>query len=179
MNTEQVLKCGDHEVVVADLSDAGIAYLLAYGFRQSVQDVIAGKAKAMKDETVSAEDSVELGVEPDTKRWNDAEIASALHDLQTRRVAAIVSGDIGLPRAGGPKAETMLVSIAVERLRAKLAKANTKLPTGDKTIRVNGKDVTREQLVAAEIAKYGDAIREEIARRKSEVQDLELAELDI
>lgn len=165
-----VLKVGDHEVMAGDVSLDGLTYLLQYGFRQSVQDVIAGKAKAMqvavweKDDPEVLDGSQTAG----ELRYNVAEINSALYDLQRDRVDAIVSGTIGAPRVGTTRGDILsrtMTAVAVERLKGKLAKFKVALPTGDKTIMVQGKPMDRAALVAAEIAKYDGEIRTEATRR--------------
>lgn len=151
---------GDFKVSPEVITEKGLSYLLAYGFRQSVQDCIAGKAKELREEIVSDDDAAKLGLEPGSRRYNDAEIASQLRDIQQARVAAIIDGTIADGRTGAPrmtKLESIMNAVAVERLRAKLAKFKLALPSGknkdgsDKTIRVNGKDATRDMLITAEL----------------------------
>lgn len=101
-------------VNVADITPAGIAYLLTYGFNKSLQDKVAGLAKEMK-EAEHADDVIEEA------------IAKARHE----RAAAIVAGTIGTG-SSGPRLvgrDRMIRDVAIEHLRVFAAGKGIKMPT--------------------------------------------------
>ena len=75
--------------------------------------------------------------------------------------------------------------VAVEFLQARFVayskRTGTKvtLPTGDKVISVAGRDMTREQLIEAELKRNGEAIKQEAERRQASAgEEEETATLD-
>jgi len=62
--------------------------------------------------------------------------------------------------------------VAVEYLNARFAAYSKRtgqkvtLPTGDKVVSVAGRDMTREQLIEAELKRNGEAIKAEAKRRQ-------------
>lgn len=71
----------------------GLFYAIQYGLSQSLQDSVAGLAKALRDEK---------DPESGDAKHGDASIAAALHDAMKDRLAAIASGEIG-HRTRGPQ----------------------------------------------------------------------------
>lgn len=130
---------GDH--------DAREAYLLQYGFAQSMQDSIAGKAKAWREATN----------EEGNRLHSDVEVQVMLHDAQQARFDAIVEGTVS-HGARGPRLATIdriMRDVATERLKANAAKTKQSMP--------KGKELSA--LVDKYLAKYADSAKEEAQRR--------------
>ena len=74
--------------------------------------------------------------------------------------------------------------VAVEFLQARFAAFSKRtgqkvtLPTGDKVVNVAGRDMTREQLIEAELKRNGEQIRAEAQRRSGAAESEEGGELD-
>lgn len=177
------VKYGDYSVLVSDLPPASLAYLLQNGFSQSMADA-AALTKAQKMIPTGEKDAAGADVLRD---MTDDEVAEKSKTLRDARFAKILSGTVAV-RTGtaGPKPmgiEAVMHGIATERMKGKLAKFKLALPTGKdaagnpKTIVVGGKPLTRADLIAAELAKYGTEIRTEAERRAATVeQEVELSE---
>ena len=98
-----------------EMSPAAQWYLIQNGFKQSMADCVAGKAKAMRDEG-KGED----------------EIASALADIREARFDAILAGEVS-SRAVGPRLkglDKIAAEYATELLQQAFAKQGRKWPTG-------------------------------------------------
>lgn len=131
-----------YELNVESLPAASVAYLLQYGFNQSLQDCIAGRAKAVRAERVAAgddADAIELAIMAD------------IEGKLGKRVDAIKNGTMGLPTTRDPVA-TLGKEIVENHLRAQ------------------GKKVSKEklaELVATYVEKSRPQLVAELARRKS------------
>lgn len=134
INLEQVLSYGGHSLTVGDIGEAGLAYLLQYGYSQSLQDSIAGLAKKVKGDA----DKFAKALTIDTPAEGDEDGLSALvemveDDKLADRSAKIAAGTIGLP-TGVPRlaGDAKLANgIAREWLRRAAAEAKVKLPAVD------------------------------------------------
>lgn len=148
------------------LSDAGMKYLLAYGWAKSLQDSVAGRKKALM-----AGDAV---AHPPVPPMTEDEAEAKLVEIMTKRADAIVAGEVG-SRSGGPritKLERVMRNVAAEIIKAAAAKAGKKLPKGE----------AWQTLVSSYVAKHEDAVREEAERRMAttaDEADLDLAELGL
>lgn len=131
------------------LPQASIEYLLQYGFAQSLQDCIAGRAKAVKAEREKAgddADAIELAV------------LSDIDGKLNKRVDAIVAGTMGMPTARDPIAT--LAKEIVER-----------------HVKAMNKKVTKEklaELVATYVEKSRPALLAELNRRRTAATDIDL-----
>lgn len=167
--TDLVVKYGDWSVRFGDLPVAAQAYLAQNGFSQSMTDA-AALTKAQKCHPAPEGSPDGAMGEP----LSDDELSAKVHSLRQARFERILAGTVAV-RAGTPKAatalETIMRQVAVERLRANLSKKGIALPSGKnkdgspKTITVSGKAMTRDELVAAYIAKNGDDVKAEAQRR--------------
>lgn len=145
------------QVDVEQLPAASVAYLIQYGFAQSMQDCIAGLAKAKRADLEATDDFKAGKLTPE----NIAdEISLAILTQLEKRHKAIVEGTIGI-RASAPRDE--LSSLAREQVRAALAKKGVKVE----------KEKLAE-LVAAHIEKNRDKLVAELERRKASQFDVEL-----
>lgn len=131
------------------LPQASLDYLWQYGFAQSLQDCIAGRAKAVRAEREKAGDSAD-----------DIELAvmSDIEGKLAKRVDAIVAGTMGLPTTRDPVAT--LAKEIVER-----------------HVREMGKKVSKEklaELVATYVEKSRPSLVAELERRKSAAPDIDL-----
>ncbi len=173
--TAPSVKWGETVVNLADLPDASVHVLIQRTLNHIYGNEAAAVEKRMKDKGEHTAD----------------EIGAAVAAWREEKLDAILAGQLGMRGAGAPKAtafESLLRSIAVERLVAKLAKAKLKLPTAERktkdkatgveTVKPAGvivlktkdgpKEFTREALIANELAKYGDEIKAEATRRQEE-----------
>ena len=132
-------------VNVANITPAGIAYLLQYGWAKSLQDSVAGRKKAL------------MAGDDETPPMSEDEAEAKLVEIMTKRADAIVAGEVG-QRAGGPrvtKLERVMRNVAAEIIKAAAAKAGKKLPKGE----------AWQTLVSSYVAKHEEAVREEAERR--------------
>lgn len=145
----------------ASLPQASLDYLLQYGFAQSLQDCIAGLAKAKRAELEETDDFKAGRLSPEAVQ-DEVDLA-VLAKLEERH-KAIAEGTVGA-RVGQPRDE--VTSLAREQVKAALAKKGVKVD----------KDKLAE-LVAAHVEKSRDKLVAEIARRKAEAVEVEV-ELDL
>lgn len=160
LNMDQVLKYGTHTVRIGDLNAEGVAYLMQYGFTQSLQDSIAGLAKKVKSDPEKFAKALTVDT-PSDDAGVDALAEMVEDDKLADRTSKILSGTIGLP-SGVPRLvgdDKIADGIAREWLRAKAAEAKVKLPAAD----------TDEYatFVAAMLEQNRDAIMAEVASRKA------------
>lgn len=131
------------------LSGESLKYLLQYGFSQSLQDSIAGLAKA-KAEELRETDDYKNGVMTDEDV--DAEVALAIETKLKERRQAILDGTIGQKAISTPR--DPLMGIAREQVRA--------------AVKAKGAKVTKEkleELAKAHLEKNREAIAAEHKRR--------------
>lgn len=132
------------------LPQASQDYLLQYGFNQSLQDCIAGVAKAVRAERVEAGDDEEA---------IEAAIEAAIEGKLSKRVDSLVAGTMGLPTTRDPLA-TLAKEIVTQHLAAKGAKVSKE---------------KLAELVATYLAKSRPQLEAELERRKSAVEvDIEI-----
>lgn len=163
-----------YEAVVEELPATAIAYLLQYGWAQSLQDSIAGRGKAVLEEIADSHRAALIeAAKPndpdpatiadqlaeymqvnrtDIARQVSADIAGTLN----KRADAIKSGTVGA-RVAQPRDAflTMCKRIAGEMISAALKAQNVKRPKPEKM----------EELVNAALAKHKDRIEAEATRR--------------
>jgi|HubBroStandDraft_1064217.scaffolds.fasta_scaffold17588_2 hypothetical protein len=108
------------------------------------------------------------------KAASQAQIDAWVKARRDAKFEQILAGTLGTRTASVPRAtgiEALKRSIAIEWLKAKLAKSGVKLPTGDKTIEVAGTAMTRDELIAATLRNRGDKLQAEaeaeMARRSA------------
>ena len=131
----------------SEISEAGLAYLLAYGWAKSLQDSVAGRKKALM-----AGDA-----EKEIAPLDEDEADAKLVEMMTKRAQAICDGEVG-HRAGGPrisKLDRVMRTVAAEIIRAAAAAKGKKLPKGD----------AYQALVSAYVAKNEAAVKAEAERR--------------
>lgn len=144
-------------VDVEKLPAESVAYLLQYGWNQSLQDCIAGRAKAVKDEY--EEKCKKDGEEVDSDELAEAIKSDILGNL-SKRFDAILAGNVGV-RAGRPRDE--LRAIAQEMVKRALVKA--------------GKKATKEkftELVDNLLTEKRDIVQAELDRRKAAEVEVEV-----
>lgn len=149
------LKWGDHEVSPADVPAVSLMALAQRGFTHVLGNEVASALTAWKKTD-------------DGKAADQAAVDAWVKAKREAKLEQIMSGTLGVRAAGQPRAtglDAVMRTIAVERLKVKLAKRQAKLPTGDKTINVAGKDMTREELIAAELRHGEVAIKAEAEKR--------------
>jgi len=137
-------------VDVEKLPPKSLEYLLQYGFAQSLQDSIAGRAKAVRAECVEKGGMTEAEIVAAV----EADIAGQLG----KRQDAIAAGTVGTPSPRDPVA-----TLAREQVKAALAKAGKKVDA-DKLA----------ELVAGHVEKNRTALVAELNRRKEELPEVDL-----
>lgn len=151
------LAYGDHKVAVADVSPAGITYLLDYGLGKSLQDSVSGVRKEIAESTSDdwSAFAVEAGFLADTAKDDGAikTVTDAVVQARmAKRLAAIIAGTVGHTNRG-PQVrgiEKYYRDQAEKTIRASAAKK--KLPVA------KGEDL-RAQIDALLAGKHGDSIR--------------------
>lgn len=135
-----------------------IAYLLQYGWAQSLQDSIAGRAKKVKDEC-----------EADTEhpdRDAEAEIDADLDGTLSKRADAIMSGTMGQRESvSRDPFETMCNRVATEMLVKALRASKTTVKRDSDKWKELHKQVRD---------KYADSIETEAARRLESTDSIEI-----
>lgn len=178
----------EYSVETDDLGLKGVnlpeaaAYLLVYGFRQSCQDSIAGRALKVRNEMIetSAQQIAGTGVEVTdahreqaTKSLDEnavkAAVAQDLHGQLMKRRDAIQAGTI---KAGGGGARdpfgTLCWNIAADMVVAAFKAKNGKGPKRDDAF---------ESLVDQCLEKHRAAIEKEAKRRQDAVNKLPTIEI--
>lgn len=92
----------EYAVQVESLPPQAIAYLLQYGFAQSLQDSIAGLAKATTEDWNARRTAAEAGGLTFDERLEDT-VFSAINGQLLKRLDAIVAGTIGTRTASAPR----------------------------------------------------------------------------
>ena len=165
-NGDKTLRWGDYEVSPSDVPATSLMALAQRGFTHVLGNEVASALTAWK-KTEEGASAPQAAVVAWVKAKRDAKLEQ------------IMQGTLGVRAAGQPRAsgiEAIMRSIAVERLKVKLAKRQAKLPSGDKTINVAGKDMTREELISAELRHGEKVIRAEaeaeMAKRAAFAQEV-------
>lgn len=160
LNMDQMLKYGNQSVRVSDITAEGIAYLLQYGYSQSLQDSIAGLDKKVRADVEKFAKALTVDTPTDDAGINAlAEMVE--EDKLADRSAKILAGTIGAP-SGVPRLtgdDKLADGIAREWLRAKAAEIKHKLPVADS-------DEYRD-FVAAMLDQNRDEIMAEVEARKT------------
>lgn len=175
------LQFGDFTLDFASLPPHALHYLAQYGFAKSLQDSVSGKAKEWKDALVTLEDtknpsSPYFGIPADrcvgAKKYNESEIVTMLHDVQAKRMAAILDGTIGAGR-GTPRLkgrDKLFHEVAMEQLKAVFALQRKALP----------KDEAWERVLGDYKTKYEKKITVEVERRmEMQAETVDLSNLGI
>jgi hypothetical protein len=169
---DKSFKWGDIVVSPQDVPTVSLFALAQRGFTHVLGNEVASALTAWR--------KTEEGVKAD-----DAAITAWTNEKRKAKLEQILAGTLGVRQPGAPKAtgiEAIMHAIAVENLRAKLAKFKLKLPTGDKTINVAGKDMDRDALIAAELraGKMPDKVTSiaDEAKRRSEAHEASVASAD-
>lgn len=168
-----IVKYGEWSIRWGDLPLAAKVYLAQNGFSQSMTDA-AALTKAQKHHPAPEGSPAGTLGEP----LSDEELAAKVYELRSARFDRILAGTVAV-RAGSPKAvsqlDRVMAQVATERLKAALATKGIALPSGKdkatgqpKTLTVSGKAMTREELVAAYVAKNQDDVKAEAERRIGE-----------
>lgn len=157
LTLEAFTEDGSGNVIIVGANRKMIEYLLQYGWDQSLQDCIAGRAKKVRDEYAAKgvidQDEIDLAV------------AADLEAALTKRAKAIVDGTVRERGSVGPRSETLFRQVAKEFL-AKAAKAvKKKLPT-DKA--------KYKALFETFVEKNRAVIQAEVDRRKTDQTVIEL-----
>lgn len=145
-----------------DLGPDAIAYLLSYGFRQSLQDSIAGRALKVRNEYLAAAKEAEAKGEffDASEDTIQAAIAQDLDGALTKRRDAVQAGTI---KAGGSGQRdpfgTLCWNIASDMVVAAFKKKH-----GGKGPK---RDDAFDALVQACLDKHRDAIEAEAKRRQN------------
>lgn len=127
------------------LNEAGFAYLLQYGFAQSLQDSVAGRAKAVKEELIKAKaaeiardhaDETDEGREELLADWLNTEAESIADQIDMdvlgtmqKRFDAILAGTVATRAAAEPK--DPYAAIIREALQSAAKAKGKKLPKAD------------------------------------------------
>src|SRR5262245_41071777 len=161
----------EYSVETDTLGPDSIAYLLMYGFRQSLQDSIAGRALKVRSEyAAKAKEAQDKGeFFDDSEDTVQAAIAADLEGALTKRRDAVQAGTI---KVGGSAQRdpfgTLCWNIAVDMVVAAFRKKHGKGPKRDDAF---------EALVEQCLEKHKDKIEAE-AKRRQDVAALS-ADIDI
>lgn len=174
INTDQVLKYGVHTTTLGAITAEGIAYLVQYGYAQSLQDSVAGVKKRVAEVTddkellamakehqlfpTEADNAASL--ELDRAAFIESLAVAVANDRQAARLASIIDGTVGTARVGAARLspmEKMAKVIAIETLHDNAAKTKKSLPK-------IGSDEFNS-LVKQVLAKYAKPIEAEATKR--------------
>ena len=162
MQADHNLKWGDISVHPKDVPAQSLFALSQRGFSHVLGNEVAAQVSAWKKTDEGA-------------KATEAMIEAFANEKRNEKLAKIMDGTLGVRTAAGPRVsgiEALMRTIAVEFLRARLKKYSDKsgtkvtLPTGENTITIAGKVMTRDDLIAAELRASAAAIKEEAERRQ-------------
>lgn len=148
---------GELSLETSTLPESAISYLLQYGFSQSLQDSIAGRAKAVREELLKADPATSPGV-------IDAAIADDIQGALLKRLDAIEKGEVATRGSGTPRDPAS--GIVRELLVAYAKSKGMKLPKAD-----SDEYAALATKMRAAKAEY---ITAELARRASAVEELDI-----
>ena len=163
MQADHNLKWGDISVHPKDIPAQSLFALSQRGFSHVLGNEVAAQVSAWKKTD-------------DGAKASEADVEAYAKLKREEKLAKILEGTLGVRVASGPRVsgiEALKRSIAVEFLKArfKAYEAKTgnkvKLPTGDETITVAGKAMTREALIEAEMRSRAKDIEAEAKRREA------------
>ena len=150
---------------VESLPAKALEYLLQYGWAQSLQDSIAGAEKTKRLELMET-DQFKVMLEANREQFLADEVQLHILAKLEARMKSIMDGTIGA-RVGQPR--DPITSLAREQIKGALAKAGKKIDT-----KTEAGKAQFESLVAAHVAKNGDKLRAELARRAEAPVEIDL-----
>ncbi len=146
------------ETDITVVPTANLANLALQGYRHKLGNEVAAKVAAHKKTD-------------EGKVKTDDEIAQYAREARAEMLDKIVNGVLGVrASSGAPRVtgtEAIRRTVTVESLRKLLKKSNLAMPTGEDTVFIAGKAMTREDLIAAMYRKDQKAIDAEVARREA------------
>lgn len=162
--TEEVVNGAVKAIAVHfGLAESSVPYLLQYGFAQSMQDCIAGAAKAVA--TDLAEQAKKAGKPMPT----DAEITTAteaqIHGLLGKRWDSLISGDI---TTRAPQQRDPILALAREEVWNALRRPeNAENAKAIRALDKEARNVKITEFATKHKAKHLDRLTAEVERRKS------------
>lgn len=153
------------EVSTSDVPIPNLAMLALQGFRHKLGNEVAAKVAAHKKSEEGGSKS-------------ESELAEYAANARKDMLEKILTGTLGVRASAGPRVtgiEALKRAIGTKWLKEAIAKYNAKtgknvsLPTGDKVINYMGKDMTRDEMIAAYIRANGDRVDAE-AKRQQEAE---------
>ena len=161
------------EVSTSDVPIPNLAMLALQGFRHKLGNEVAAKVAAHKK---SEEGSAK----------SESELADYAANARKDMLEKILTGQLGVRASSGPRVtgiEALKRAIGTKWLKEAIAKYNAKtgknvaLPTGDKVINYMGKDMTRDEMIAAYARANADRIDVEAERQqKAEAEGADVGE---
>ncbi len=145
------------ETSVTDVPSANLANLALQGYRHKLGNEVAAKVAAHKKTD-------------EGKAKSDDEIAQYAREARAEMLDKIVNGVLGVRATGAPRVtgvDAIRNAVTLKSLRVLLKKHNLAIPTGEDTIFVAGKEMTRAQLLEAEYRRSKKAIDDEVARQQA------------
>lgn len=158
----------------ATITPEGIAYLLQYGFSQSLQDCVAGRAKKVRDEYTKAYETALAASERDGTEEPDpidedeveAAVEADLQGAMGKRLDAIRDGSVAIRVHSGNEAKDPTSGIVRELLVAWAKSKGGKLPKADSE---------EYRALAGKMRELkADYIATELERRRSAVAELDI-----
>ena len=160
-DAEKAFKWGDLTTLPAKVPTQSLFALAQRGYTHVLGNEVAAQVSAYKKTEEGAKAS-------------EDELEAYASEKRNEKLAKILDGTLGVRTAAGPRVsgiEAIMRGIAVEFLKARFKKYSDKtgtkvaVPTGETTIKIAGKDMTREDLIAAELRARDKEIRAEATRR--------------
>jgi hypothetical protein len=161
------------EVATSDVPIPNLAMLALQGFRHKLGNEVAAKVAAHKKSE-------------EGKAKSEGELEAFAAEARKEMLERILTGTLGVRASSGPRVtgiEALKRSIATKWLKEAIAKYNAKtgknvtLPTGDKVINYMGKDMTRDEMIAAYTRANQDRIDSEAERQqKAEAEGADVGE---
>ncbi len=145
------------ETPVTDISSRNLSLLALQGYRHKLGNEVAARITAWKKSD-------------EGKDASDEAVADKAREFRNEMLDKILNGVLGVRAAAGPRVtgdEAIKNAVTLETLKVFLKKHNLKLPTGEDTIQVAGKDMNRAQLLEAMYRRDKEKIDREVEHRKS------------
>lgn len=179
------LAYGDFTLDSDQVSQATRDYLLQYGFSKSLQDAIGDNRRRARQAWQEAKQGDPEAMAYLAEHGGDAYAtpedfsrAVGLRAMQNR-YRRIVEGTIG-QRPGRPASDpldSMIRTIAIERLEAALKASGKVMPTRDRTVTVGDAQLSRPELIERYVGRHIDDLRAEAEVRLEGRQSVKLEEL--
>lgn len=144
------------ETPVETIPTMNLANLALQGYRHKLGNEVAAKVTAWKKSE-------------DGKTASESQIADYARTARAEMLEKIVNGTLGVRASAGPRVsgeEAIRRTVTVEVLRKFLKAHKLVMPTGEDTITVAGKAMTREALIEAMYRKDKAKIDAEVAHRQ-------------